>query len=581
MKTRTWCIVLLILLALPCASVHGQWKNVAPNLLGNLYPTGKYGFGGAICFKDGVLWAGKTNLWMSPDTGKTWTLKNANGFDSLIYMIDFIDKQNGLVSTAAGVLQTRDGGNTWKEISEHGNSLRIAFFIGSKETIVVNTYSDSVGLKISHDNGATWTTNTFGKVDAIWGMGAAGGTAYMTDHSLGSKRNASLVVTTDYGDSWRRMDGEVNFDSYMFAVDGCDPNRLYLVNENLYSSDNNCYIHTSTDKGQSWGMVQSKSIQASKGKFYYVGSIVTSRNAVFVQTHENGIERSIDNGITFTSIGGPSISADTRFVAALNENIVFAVDSNGSMWATFNGGGDSVIVPRVTPTVPRFSCPRVILEAGKDQLILRAIYLSKNTNLIASVDMIVRYPIGSLVFISAKSTAGKSIATDTSMHGRIKIHFNGDDIYNRTDSLVGHILFHYYPREVDCSIIHFDSVVTVMANTDCQSPASIITSFEGVIGTYKSCGLSAAGGDPILPTQSHFDFTPNPAHTTGTLISREYSGEIEMQIFDAKGALVRSLANTISVNAPLVIGLEGLSAGAYYMQITGRNVQAVVAIMVE
>ena len=50
--------------------------------------------------------------------------------------------------------------------------------------------------------------------------------------------------------------------------------------------------------------------------------------------------------MTWTSIGGPNITYDTRLIAAIDDNIIVAVDSQGNIWRTLNSGGDSVkLVP--------------------------------------------------------------------------------------------------------------------------------------------------------------------------------------------------------------------------------------------
>ena len=86
----SFCVGILFL-----NTATAQWSNVAPNLLGPI-PTEKQGFGN-IAYKDGLVWVGRTELWMSPDTGKTWT-KMHNSFGGTITQIQFFDKNTGLVS---------------------------------------------------------------------------------------------------------------------------------------------------------------------------------------------------------------------------------------------------------------------------------------------------------------------------------------------------------------------------------------------------------------------------------------------------------------------------------------------------
>jgi hypothetical protein len=59
--------------------------------------------------------------------------------------------------------------------------------------------------------------------------------------------------------------------------------------------------------------------------------------------------------MTWKSIGGPAINVDSRDIAAIDANTVFAADSNGSIWVTRNGGGDSL--PPPPPGVVTISPP--------------------------------------------------------------------------------------------------------------------------------------------------------------------------------------------------------------------------------
>ncbi len=60
------------------------------------------------------------------------------------------------------------------------------------------------------------------------------------------------------------------------------------------------------------------------------------------QTAAMALQRSTDDGVTWTNIGGPTQEFDTRTIAAVNSNIVLVLDANGSVWRTMNSGGDSL-----------------------------------------------------------------------------------------------------------------------------------------------------------------------------------------------------------------------------------------------
>src|SRR5581483_11227232 len=93
------------------------------------------------------------------------------------------------------------------------------------------------------------------------------------------------------------------------------------------------------DGGASWQTT------FSHHSLFFSGALTTTRAALFLGTLNNrteGTYRSTDRGATWNSIGGPSTGPDTRNLAAVDANTVFAMDDLGSIWMTANGGGDSV-----------------------------------------------------------------------------------------------------------------------------------------------------------------------------------------------------------------------------------------------
>jgi hypothetical protein len=64
------------------------------------------------------------------------------------------------------------------------------------------------------------------------------------------------------------------------------------------------------------------------------------------------VYRSTDQGSNWKSIGGPSVLQDSRDIVAINDNVVFAIDSNGTVWVTLNSGGDSIRSSGTLSTTP-------------------------------------------------------------------------------------------------------------------------------------------------------------------------------------------------------------------------------------
>ena len=312
--------------------VCGQWVNVAPGLLPKSTEFG------AMCFKNGILWAGNTELWKSQDTGKTWMRSNFPT-TSIITDISFFDILTGVVSTEPGnVFLTNDGGQSWKNILNPPLIYRVNFNQSSK--IIHALQFKPAILFTSTDEGNTWINSTFDIYGRSFAITKKHALCVSSDEPYLTGFRGWINASTDLGATWSNNGAYVDGDSFSLSADSCDDNRLYLDNEDYAGSNNNLSeIFLTTDRGLSW-----RATSSHPGK-YFSGAMVTTKNVIYAGTvNNNGVERSIDNGVTWKNISGPSINYDSRTMTVVNDNILFMFDGNGDIWATFNSGGDSVTI---------------------------------------------------------------------------------------------------------------------------------------------------------------------------------------------------------------------------------------------
>jgi photosystem II stability/assembly factor-like uncharacterized protein len=300
---------------------------------------------GCITYSSGLIWAGIKDVYMSSDFGSTWQKRSptlAPG-DKVIH-ITFYDSQTGLVCSYSGsVFITKDQGVTWSELRRLSRPTSAAF-LGSIDNILISSLSSPSEIYSTRDGGVTWTIVTPGSyIPDIKPLVGSGAVALVGSTPLSGISEIHLMKTNDYGVTWTQMPGKVDFDTYSFDVDPCDPNYVYVINEDGNTSrDGFAQIFYSTDAGSSWTPLNPHAV--TKSNAYYCGSVWLTGKAVFVQTVVEGVLRSTDRGTTWTNIGGPSAPFDTRLVCAANANLVFAVDVNGSIWRTNNSGGDSLTI---------------------------------------------------------------------------------------------------------------------------------------------------------------------------------------------------------------------------------------------
>jgi photosystem II stability/assembly factor-like uncharacterized protein len=332
-------IVVTINIAFFASNVTGQWTMTAANLLG------PQDFErGCITHQDGIVWAGTTEVYMSEDLGLTWTKRSpAIASNDYVRHINFYDENIGIVLTHRGVVYyTSDRGVTWKDFYRCSRGTA-GIFLSSPDVIIIGT--GAVGeIHSTRDRGLTWTITNVGTfipdIRPLLGSSAIALAGYKPPTTPSELR---IIKTTDYGQTWTPMSGGVDFDTYTFEVDPCEPASIYVINEDgTTTRDGIAQIFISRDGGNTWLSTAEQSITTSG--LYYTGCISLTQHALFVQTVNNGILRSTDKGISWTNIGGPSAFFDTRYIHAVNANLIFAVDRQGSIWRTTNSGGDPLTI---------------------------------------------------------------------------------------------------------------------------------------------------------------------------------------------------------------------------------------------
>ncbi len=288
-----------------------------------------------MCFRDGVLWIASNGLYRSLDSGQSWNL--VNSVPGFLRDVDFLDKVHGLIASNTETYYTSDGG---KSFSTFGFGSLSACF-GSDTLAIGVAESNGLGfgdLMVSSNGGNSWMSHpSSGQPLCVRRVPASWPTPNALAFFSGGSSGGFLTWTSDKGATWNLGTSGVDWDSYSFAPDSCDASRIYLSHEDAaYQTDKFSKIFLSTDLGNTW------QTEAANPEPYFCGSVAAGKEAIYCPSVGNGIFRSLDRGVSWTSINGPSNTTDTRFIAAINDNIIIAADEQGNIWRTDNSGGDSV-----------------------------------------------------------------------------------------------------------------------------------------------------------------------------------------------------------------------------------------------
>ncbi len=333
-------IFLLWVLILSSSPIMAQWRTTGftiPNYSHNLI------LGDIITYSSGKLWAGSgQELWVSADDGVNWTRCGLTlQPNEHISDLSFFDANNGVVCALSRKLYTTsDGGVTWRVLRTFTGLCNTTKYIGSSKEIVVATSSTNPNSKdnligVTTDGGATWKdfTNLFSyyainniqttPAGDIFGLGAG-------------FPNSEMLYSNDYGATWRVTGASFDGDCYSFALDPCDVNTIYIMNEEFVTNNDNitdCIV--SKDRGVTW----KKNPIGPFFKFSTGSIIAPARSLLYMHRVDSGVMRSTDGGAKWINISGPNGVSDSRTITSKGNDSLFVMDENGEIWFSPNSGG--------------------------------------------------------------------------------------------------------------------------------------------------------------------------------------------------------------------------------------------------
>lgn len=335
---RRLTIVFFLLLPISAGSVNAQhWKKVfsAP------------GLGSAACFINpdvGCIGLGNypggypARIYYTTDGGKSWTqslMPNMNIFGQ-VTDIFFVDRMNAWATVReriehgwSGIYKTIDGGKTWDLW------FQAEFPVSVRQTSRALFFTDRYsGIKRSTDGG-----NTFQIVASSSG---ALGLDFLDDNigisSSEGSANAPQYITFDGGANWIPYD--IPHEGWTSYADVATGNLLFSSERNLNFSESALFV---TQNKANFLQVFSKNVDAITGG---IAGTRWCRSAIYVQGQDSnskrpdviGLLRSLDGGLNWVNVGGPSNFNDKRFGVTGKGAVVYAFDKSGGVWKTIDGG---------------------------------------------------------------------------------------------------------------------------------------------------------------------------------------------------------------------------------------------------
>ncbi len=570
-----WLVVSIVVVLV--ADLEAQWRNVAPNLMtGNDH---RIGWGGAMTYHDGVLWVAVTHqLCQSPDSGKTWKVVQtpvSNQSNLIIYDIDFFDKSHGVIAAGEhGLLLTSDGGLNWVQLlppwfSGGLSIINQAKFVSNELTFIVS--DQLAGDLVTTDAGQTWHSVT-----------PAGIPVESTNHIAVRHSNNQIVLldaipddksclffSADLGNSWQRTPSSFYYDCYGVTLDSCNELTFHVVNEaTLFTAaDRFARLLNTTDGGASFVSNNESNSQ------YYCGSIVCAPlGTLYAQSRlSDGVIRSLDHGNTWRSIGGPPGFSDSHLICPISDNIIAAVDTFGSVWMTFNSGGDS-LVTLINSDITISTEDRTVDTIGQD--ISLPIIISK-LDKPRTVDVLVLFD-SSLEYRGSFSPTGQPLditGTQTKDRASLSIPVQQNDVIS------GYSRFRVFPESNPQPQVHF--IPATFANGILPCGLQINTAgATSTISVPTGCGIPTISRLLRRGTFPQFQISPNPASIAILLDANQDIAEAHITLTTISGNTVYDEVQSIKKDAHVVIDVHSLTNGPYFLTISNASGESISTVVV-
>jgi hypothetical protein len=147
-------------------------------------------------------------LYQSQDGGYEWDKLESSGLPEDLYAIyalvsDPADPQHVLAGTGNGILESQDGGETWRVQSDQQSFISAQVVPQQPEKLIAYVLGQNEGLMISEDFGETWTSLNLALEDDVV-LHIAIHPAQEGVYTIGTQKE-HVFQTTDGGANWVKI----------------------------------------------------------------------------------------------------------------------------------------------------------------------------------------------------------------------------------------------------------------------------------------------------------------------------------------------------------------------------------------
>ncbi|KEQ30590.1 oxidoreductase [Pedobacter antarcticus 4BY] len=331
-------ITLILICLFPLAAIAQTYELSTSNASANT------SLRGLSVVSDSVAWVSGSNglIGKTTDGGKQWKWQKPAGFENSDFRdIEAFDEQKAVVMSSgspAVVLRTEDGGKNWSTSYKNADTAifldGMAFWSESRGLIFGDPVKNKMQLLETADGGITWKDVSENmKIEMAEGEAGfaasgssikvlPGGKAWIA--TGGSK--SGIYATEDYGIEWKRYDCPIlhgNNSSGAFSLDFYTGTHGIVVGGDYKrDQENSNNILLTKDGGKSWN-------KPSRPVFGFRSGVIWFNDEVCFATGTSGTDVSRDGGMNWYHISDESFNAIQR---AKNGKLIILAGNKGLIY---------------------------------------------------------------------------------------------------------------------------------------------------------------------------------------------------------------------------------------------------------
>ncbi|MDR3626792.1 MAG: T9SS type A sorting domain-containing protein [Ignavibacteriaceae bacterium] len=288
----------------------------------------------SIIFNTEFIVAGTNyGVYLSSDTGKTWTRSNTNLTDSTIESVAMFGQKLFAGTYKSGIFCSTDNGRNWLPCNSGLTSMSISTISINKDTIYAGT--NGSGIFVSIDSGKSWNQVNAGLSNLV-----VNSIYFDNDVPIAGTSGGGVFI---FNGSWQQKD---------MGLDAMQINSFTAAGNNLFAGSQGCGIYRSNNNGINWTAINSGLTDLN------INSLIVKGSSIFAGTVNGGVFRSNDNGGNWTEINNGITAKHINSFAVCNDNIfasslipaqdytysgvIFRSSDNGNTWTVADSGLTSI-----------------------------------------------------------------------------------------------------------------------------------------------------------------------------------------------------------------------------------------------